>query len=434
VWGLRLRTKSGRRDEQGRGTNRAPAEAGKPGRGVLLPIAHSLSRGNSSEPSQFERWRDALLGSVAASAVMLYGARPVRANCVGPAPTLTCTGVISGTAAPGVTNGGISATSPTYTTINVNNLAANIAPSAAGVAGVSLTGTGAITNNTDLGSFAILPTGTTANGITGSGSGTTAINITNKGTITSALGNGIFAQRTGAGTVTVTNITSNGTAAGFTNGIYASSAGAQVKIYSGQTTASNITSLNGRGIYGKNTTAGVTIYSKGNVRSATNTSGAPTGTTTNIGIEALSSGAGGTLSVTSVGNVDAFAQGILARSTNNGAITVNSTGDITTASTTRSSTVSTVKSYTGAITAEITSGANAINVTSTGKLTSGAYGIFALTYGTGAVTVNSTGDVSAASFIGILAKSAGGNVSLTSKGNVAGTLSDSGAQLPAPAP
>jgi len=38
----------------------------KTGRGVLQPIAHSLDK--SPEPSQFEHWRDALLGSVAASA------------------------------------------------------------------------------------------------------------------------------------------------------------------------------------------------------------------------------------------------------------------------------------------------------------------------------------------------------------------------------
>ena len=50
----------------GHDTDREPAEAGKTGRGVFQPIAQSLNR--SSEPSQFERWRDALLGSVAASA------------------------------------------------------------------------------------------------------------------------------------------------------------------------------------------------------------------------------------------------------------------------------------------------------------------------------------------------------------------------------
>jgi hypothetical protein len=36
-------------------------EAGNTGRGVLFPIAHSLNK--SSELSQFERWREALMRS-----------------------------------------------------------------------------------------------------------------------------------------------------------------------------------------------------------------------------------------------------------------------------------------------------------------------------------------------------------------------------------
>jgi hypothetical protein len=203
VWGLRLRTKSGRRGEQGRGIGRASVEAGNIGRGVLLPIAHSLNK--SSEPSQFDRWRDALLGGVAASTVMLYGARPVRTACATSGTTLNCTGTISGTSVPGVTNGGIIATTPTFATIHVYNLTASIAPSTANTAGISFTGTGAITINTDASAFTIAPTGTTSNGITASGAGTTAININNNMNIISALGNGINAVRTAAGAVTVVN-------------------------------------------------------------------------------------------------------------------------------------------------------------------------------------------------------------------------------------
>jgi len=49
-------------------------------------------------------------------------------------PTLTCTGTISGTAAPGVVNGGIRVPAG-YSTLNVNNITANITPNT-GVDGI----------------------------------------------------------------------------------------------------------------------------------------------------------------------------------------------------------------------------------------------------------------------------------------------------------
>jgi hypothetical protein len=214
-----LRTKSGRRDERGRGANRAPAEAGKTGRGVLLPIAHSLSRGNSSEPSQFERWRDALLGSVAASAVMLYGARPVRAACAGATPTLSCTGTITGTS---TSNGGVLANNNGFTTINISALTANIAPTTG--AGVSVTNASAISITSDTGTYSIVTANTTnGDGIFATGAGTTAITINSKGNINTTAGRlGIYARRTGAGAVSVT---SQGNISSRTSSIVAQSAG-----------------------------------------------------------------------------------------------------------------------------------------------------------------------------------------------------------------
>jgi hypothetical protein len=100
-----------------------------------------------------------------------------------------------------------------------------------------------------------------------------------------------------------------------------------------------ITSTNNRGIAGQATTGSVTINNKSYIRSATNTSGTPTGTTTNIGIEGLTTGTGATaaVNITNNANITAFAQGILARTTGtttSGAITISSTGDITSVSTT----------------------------------------------------------------------------------------------------
>jgi hypothetical protein len=55
----RLRWTSDCRDNLIQTVDSRHMEAGNTGRGVLFPIAHSLNK--SSELSQFERWRDAVL-------------------------------------------------------------------------------------------------------------------------------------------------------------------------------------------------------------------------------------------------------------------------------------------------------------------------------------------------------------------------------------
>jgi hypothetical protein len=183
-----------------------------PAAASFYPSRIHSTRGNSSEPSQFERWRDALLGGVAASAFMLYGARPVRAACLG-IPVLTCNTDISGT---GVVNGGITVTGPTTTTVNVDNLSAqaNTITPASGTSGIVFSSTTTpITINTSTITFGvpvnINATGTNADGINASGSTSTvqAITITSNGNI-SATRYGIFAQRSGTAASPVT-VTSN---------------------------------------------------------------------------------------------------------------------------------------------------------------------------------------------------------------------------------
>ena len=98
---------------------------------------------------------------------MLYGARPVRAACLG-TPVLTCSTDISGT---GVVNGGITVTGPTTTTVNVDNLSAqaNTITPASGTSGiVFIRTTTPITINTSTITFGvpvnINATGTNADG------------------------------------------------------------------------------------------------------------------------------------------------------------------------------------------------------------------------------------------------------------------------------
>ena len=108
--------------------------------------------------------RIALLGTVAAAPLMLYGARQVRAQTVPPAPpcdtvvgtTVTCTGDLSA---------GVFSSGDTYDTINVNTITSNIAP-AAGIIGISLVNTNFnafINSNTE--NYSISTTGNNTRGI-----------------------------------------------------------------------------------------------------------------------------------------------------------------------------------------------------------------------------------------------------------------------------
>ena len=413
--------------------------------------------------SQIDQWRAALFRTVALGALMVYGGRPVQAACVGAGTTLTCTGAITGTAAPGVVNGGITVpTTPTnYIVLNVNNLTNTIAPNSGvdginmvkttstgitinSVATISATGaggdgmiaysrggtvnvsqTGDVTSALGLGVYARSNTGTGVVSVTTVGninSRTTAIvsqssggnvSVDSTGTVTSATAIGIYGITAGSATNTVK---SNGAVTGATFGIFAQAATGAVAV----TSTGAVTSSSNRGIYGRATSGSVTITSTGDIRSATNSSGAPTGTLTNIGIHASNTGAGA-VKVTSTGNITSFAQGILARTTDGASVTVDSTGNITTTNTATSTTQGT----SAAISAQNANGATAVTVTSKGDLTSSSMGIYARAGATGAASItnnsgNAAGVVNARTY-GLFAQSAGGDATINTTGDVTST-------------
>ncbi len=186
------------------------------------------------------------------------------------------------------------------------------------------------------------------------------------------------------------------------------------------TSNGNITTTTSRGIQAQATAGAVTVTSTGDIRSATNASGTPTGTTANMGILAVNTGANA-IGVTNSGKIAAFGTGIAARATGTAGITISNTGDITSATTTATTTNTPSAGITiinAAISAQTTSGSNAIGVTTQGNLTSGAIGIYARHGGSGTVTVNNTlGNITAGT-IGVIASSASGSASVTSKGDI----------------
>jgi uncharacterized protein with beta-barrel porin domain len=203
-------------------------------------------------------------------------------------------------------------------------------------------------------------------------------------------------------TLNVNNLTTAITPASGTNGIIFSSAGA-VTIAS-NTGAFGITTAGNlaNGISARSTGAGpVTVTSTGNITTAG---------TFAYGISALGLGAGA-VTVTSTGNITTagdFATGITANSSGVGALTVTSTGNITTTGIGSNGIVAT------------NAGAGAVTVTSTGNISTAAndaYGIRAS--GNGAIAVTSTGNITTAgiSASGIRVYS-NGAVAVTSTGNI----------------
>ena len=229
-------------------------------------------------------------------ALLAYGARPVRAQTVPPAPpcdqisgggtTVTCSGNLpSGVL---LSNGG-----GPYSVLNVNNLTTNIAP-ASGVTGVEFTSNGAVEVNVHPGPFAIITTD--------------AI--------------GIFAA-SNTSTVTVNSTADISTSGGSATGIQAGGQNALVSITSSgniATSGNNAFGIAAGAIYGP-----VTVISSGDI--ATSGTFPPASTSAPIGQFGTNDGA---ITIRSTGNIatsGSSAIGINAASVY-GAVDITSSGNI----------------------------------------------------------------------------------------------------------
>jgi uncharacterized protein with beta-barrel porin domain len=233
--------------------------------------------------------------------------------------------------------------------------------------------------------------------------------ISGGGTIETCTGdqhNGVVAAGPPVTTLNVNSLTTAIAPASGTDGIKFTSGGAVT--ISSDTGAFGITTAGAAadGIFARSTGSGpVTVTSTGNITTAGSSA---------TGIVAYGNG-GGAVTVTSTGNItttgSSFAFGILTLDLAGGT-TVTSTGNITTAG---SNSTGISARATGAVTATSTG-----NITTAGNA---AYGILAQS-GTGSVTVTSTGNITTAGAgaFGIDAGSFGaGAIAVTSTGNIATT-------------
>src|ERR1700722_8205564 len=212
------------------------------------------------------RLRDAFLGTVAVGALSLVSGGPALAGpdaCTpsGGGTIETC----SGNQSAGIASG-TDFTFPPVTTLNVNSLTTAIAP-ASGTNGIIFTSAGAVTINSNTGTFGI----NTSNAIGIYAGSSLAATVTSSGNITIA-GSGAtgIAARGLSSTVTSTgNVTTSGYAA---YGIDAFAGGGAIKV----TSTGNITTTGGHahGIiatsYG---TGAVTVTSTGNITTTGNDAG-----------------------------------------------------------------------------------------------------------------------------------------------------------------
>ncbi len=295
-------------------------------------------------------WRAALLGTVAAGTLLLSTPRAAKANCVGPAPTLTCTGTISGTAGPGVVNGGIKVPAG-YSTLNVNNITANITPNT-GVDGIYFHRVGAGNNiviDSDTTPKAIVVNGASADGIDAQSAA--AITIDHVGDIDASVGrDAIFAQVLSGGTAL--SITTAGELIGASTGIEArnSGTGALSVVVNGDVAGG--TSV---GIYARNVTTAT-----GDLSITTDTGTSVTG----------------------------GQAGILARNFGSHALKIVTNGDVVGTNTIG------IFARNGTI---VTPAGTYLSVTTgPGTVSGRVYGIQALNYGSGALTITTTGDVTGA--------------------------------------
>ncbi len=380
-----------------------------------------------------KRWRMALLGSVAAGAILIAAPRAVRAGPDACTVPVAGTALCQGDQSAGIVSGTDFAV-PATTTLTVNSLTGDITP-ASGTAGIYFYSTGDITIDSDPTPFRIITQGPTAPGIyayTGSG----AVSVTQTGDVATQgfLADGISAVSLN-GDVAVTqtgNIDTQGdTARGiYTRGFYAVTV----------TQTGDITTQG-------NTARGISAASFGGDVAVTQTGDISTQGVQAYGIRGFSTG-GGAVTVTQTGNIDTQGNGgigILGFAQTGGAATVTQTGDITTqgqnahgisafafgddVTVTQTGDISTGGNGAAGVLAQ-TSGAGTMTVTQTGDITTRgdiAVGFYVFHSGTGAVTVTRTGAIltSGASADGLFVESDGGTVTVMQTGDI--TVTGNGA-------
>lgn len=146
-----------------------------------------------------DTWRSALLGTVAAGALIFGYSRTARADCSADGTTLNCSEIIAGDSTPGVVNGGILVDGTIFDTLNVNNLDADIAPDT-GTNGINFYSNGSVTINSDTNPHDI--TTTDATGIFATSYNGNVI-VNHDGDITATDGVAIYASTLNGDSVTV---------------------------------------------------------------------------------------------------------------------------------------------------------------------------------------------------------------------------------------
>jgi hypothetical protein len=359
-----------------------------------IPLHHHTAFAASSG---WVRHRAALLGTVAAGA--LFAASPAAAGpqpcVVGPAANIV---LCQGNQSAGIKEG-VDFVAPPFTTLLVNTLTADIAPTL-NTNGIDFSpaigppvGPSLINIISNTGSFSIVTSGF-GDGIAAVSNSDASVTVDHTGNIRTADGDAIFAVsqvvggNTSAGAVSVTmKGNSNGA-----NGIFVSSA-----VHSG----------------GGNAGA-ASISFTGNINAA------------NTGILAdssilLGNGTAAAATVTSVGNITAAFSGIMARSANDG------TGDASTAMVTSTGDIAASTAISAISIAGGNGNSGPVTVTSTGNLIGDSEGITAVSRAqggaAGGVIVQSAGNLVAGRTgisAGSLAEGNGnaGAVTVTSTGNI----------------
>lgn len=427
-----------------------------------IPLHHHTAFAASSG---WVRHRAALLGTVAAGA--LFAASPAAAGpqpcVVGPVANIV---VCQGNQSAGIKEG-VDFVAPPFTTLLVNTLTADIAPTL-NTNGIDFSpaigppvGPSLINIISNTGSFSIIASGS-GNGIRAISNSDASVTVDHTGNIRTADGNAIVARSEvngGSTSAAAVSVTMRGDSSG-ANGVIATSsvfggtgnAGSASISFTGNINAADTGIIAASSIlFGNGTTAAATVTSVGNITAVLNgiraqssndgTGNAGTATVTSTGDIAASTailatsttssnGNIGAVTVTSIGNLIASTFGIRALSSVNGsigdagAITVTSTGNIT-----PRGGGSSVGARISAISTAGQDGGNSdsVTVTSTGNLIGNSEGIIAESRAqsgsAGGVTVQSAGDL-ATGRIGISAGSlagGGGNagaVTVTSTGNI----------------
>jgi uncharacterized protein with beta-barrel porin domain len=412
----------------------------------------------TAAPANLASWRATLATGVASTALLAYGARPVRAQTVPPAAPcnqisgiggsiVTCSGNLS--TGVNLANGG-----GPFQVLNVGGLTADIAP-ASGITGIEFTSTGGVELNVDTGPFSIVATD--ANGIFAS-SNSGAVTITSTADITttgsgaiglqgavqsapltivssgniSTSGNNAFGVAGGSvyGDITVTSTGDISTTGTFSAGINVGSIGS-IGTTQGAITINSFglittTGTSAIGINASSVYAPITINSSGDVV----VSGAAS-----VGINAQTQG---DVTITSLGDITAgpdSSVAILALS-QSGDLIVKSSGNISTAGITgigiyaRAAATATVYSHGNIVTRGFSapgiaaSGFTGVAVVSTGDIrTHGDSSPGITAYSDGDIAVGSSGNITTtgAGSDGINVTSLNGMAVVVSSGNISAT-------------